>query len=1827
MRMATGAKNNQENLKHDNIEKVVGMQPPALWPSVTTEGLVVAPVLTGSFWLALIKETTPGTLTPDQHKRLDELGFRKGSAGRLMRPGRMSIENIESLGRILNAPLDVTQPDQLIYLKNGDALEPAVPLEIQAGIRWYWKTHPQQLLTEIQTALGQREDELSTELLSIIDTQRIENRTRLRRWVANALSGEISAVTEPILGLGLLKAAQAYGSFEDWPSELQEWHARLAEERGEKTPQAEEVKSGLLIENDLAPDYRPGVGTRIQWMEGPETIKGVIIEHDPESRDELWVTSARPRTLDGGIVFPDRQRITVDDILGFSRPQKTTPATPEPVGEPPVAGQIAKDDNLQRQADLTVPDLDPDFRFTSKGFEFSPEDHLLLEASTLSGIMHGQSPLLPGYKGKKIAEHWPSEIKQRIGYTESKVKDDTETDATIIVRDLILDRFNLAQPKTQDGETPLLAVYPMPIPGEDRPFAMNHETATPDAVARMRDFEFCFIGVHPKFAALTREASIKAITEMDDWLQLKGVTDAEELAQDIGRSWHSYISSSDTLVPSEAAFAKASEFAGVATQTVKRLEQVSPQNQRGLLERMDLIESNKDAICSATGNRVFHNFESAGAWVSQRPERIQELADSNDRIMVAISEITNTSMSELSSTPHPMIAVMQSLNKQEGLAMTDFGHTLARMNIDLRQNIDWIGQIAEMSGAQLSLTHNHSLTLASDESSDGVRRMLEVNGALTTTGWLETKDDVRPFQLTFAAETKDLNIEVVERSRQTSKSGVTENYDLRDGSDLFSQIDNQFLSHSVSLGRMIDLCANSDFRLGDPINTDTITDVELDSVPANLYAMPHLGHVQDHLGAWFRKPLSRLPMTRHDRIPTEGLGDMTGDTLNQHIHSQRTALLTMTPAWRKDTESKDVIRKAIKLWVDDQKHLKKLSNPDRIIDSVYEALLINSDAEMVTVATKSSPRKVKWLTHTVTRGDVLNANNDRAIGAEKGILALKVNNRDVMKGWQFGVFDAATALRPQALRLLNERRDQVRRAMLDNTGDNSRPEVDSSKRQDRGVVAGLSIKDLRGKTISVLSSLRFASLADQGKFITKTKLWESPDWVSLRNPTNDDMNNGEVAMEPAVAAFIDEARKSIPGEPPANVPQISQAYAKFILDTKSVLSDLRQAADIEEAVSETGALKTLLDETYRASEAMGVPPQLIMGESAYWRPHTSAWRSKAYRKSNNNTTWTVGGESTKKRGTRAKDETGAMPMLKELKRDGAPDYRAGTDTDEQTMLTTFGFSGIEYGKSMTQADRINYLNQAYDGFMDMAKALKISPQALSLGGTLGLAFGSRGRGGRNAALAHFEPGNNAINLTRMKGAGAMAHEYGHALANYFYRMSRGTPGDRSSGDITEIISRQLDRNAIRGTAEFEAGNLRNPVTEAIASIMQAIKYKLPEGDTLPTLEEGAKHAIYGSDLKYGSQYADGSRSKSYWETPEEMFARSFETWIDHTLKGQFEGFKNDFLVRSDKIEAWSTPLDEQEPGTRRQAQLYPTGNQLKMIDLAFSGLVKTMKEKEIEVLHEHLGKVKMPILYSHDTQGIEVLSQREHETLAMCVMDEVTRMCGDRVWLQWNGDLRDDKNNPAAGRYRDLPDSSQENIERKVLGVIDLAYGAKMTTAHHEAFHFAQSHLLTNEEQSVLNRSFQPGADLHQRLISALRQDGREDLTLFCDDPYEAQAYGYQLWVQGKLDIKQEERPATLFGKVRLFFNKVLNVGQDGGFQAAEQIYSAFYQGKMADRNLQEQLEHAVEDSEKEPVDTPTAMDDALVANSDDNSKTFEAELSNDMAQTEQEASSGPFFH
>lgn len=140
-------------------------------------------------------------------------------------------------------------------------------------------------------------------------------------------------------------------------------------------------------------------------------------------------------------------------------------------------------------------------------------------------------------------------------------------------------------------------------------------------------------------------------------------------------------------------------------------------------------------------------------------------------------------------------------------------------------------------------------------------------------------------------------------------------------------------------------------------------------------------------------------------------------------------------------------------------------------------------------------------------------------------------------------------------------------------------------------------------------------------------------------------------------------------------------------------------------------------------------------------------------------------------------------------------------------LRDFGFYGGEFGNWMNDQDRQASLDMGYDALYDLAYALKISPADIALGGRLSIAFGARGRGN---ALAHYEPLREVINLTKMHGAGSLAHEWGHALDDIMgKRLGMGKYMTECYPDkrIPETMQKLLDTMKYRPVTEEERRKL------------------------------------------------------------------------------------------------------------------------------------------------------------------------------------------------------------------------------------------------------------------------------------------------------------------------------------------------------------------------------------------------------------------------------------
>jgi len=146
------------------------------------------------------------------------------------------------------------------------------------------------------------------------------------------------------------------------------------------------------------------------------------------------------------------------------------------------------------------------------------------------------------------------------------------------------------------------------------------------------------------------------------------------------------------------------------------------------------------------------------------------------------------------------------------------------------------------------------------------------------------------------------------------------------------------------------------------------------------------------------------------------------------------------------------------------------------------------------------------------------------------------------------------------------------------------------------------------------------------------------------------------------------------------------------------------------------------------------------------------------------------------------------------------------DVTTEELREAFGFRGVNFGNWTNEKERQNFVNFAYDSLYDLAELLNLPPKALSLNGQLGLAYGAQGTGGKKAAAAHYIPEYKDINLTKEYGAGSLAHEWWHALDNYF--------GNQATN---KEYSREWALSLTKG------GDLRPEVFEALENLQTQIK--------------------------------------------------------------------------------------------------------------------------------------------------------------------------------------------------------------------------------------------------------------------------------------------------------------------------------------------------------------------------------------------------------------------
>ena len=227
---------------------------------------------------------------------------------------------------------------------------------------------------------------------------------------------------------------------------------------------------------------------------------------------------------------------------------------------------------------------------------------------------------------------------------------------------------------------------------------------------------------------------------------------------------------------------------------------------------------------------------------------------------------------------------------------------------------------------------------------------------------------------------------------------------------------------------------------------------------------------------------------------------------------------------------------------------------------------------------------------------------------------------------------------------------------------------------------------------------------------------------------------------------------------------------------------------------------------------------------------------------------------------------------------------------EDYLLYTVKLRGLQWGNYVGEKERKKFLEATCQAFDDLSTTLEIPIEMTSGRCDLALAIGARGK---RKGLAHYEPGQRIINLTKSGGFGSLAHEWAHFIDNALYEKLVGYNCGRKGRFLSEMSRwhKILEKKS----------NTLQTISDDLEHYFMAFSKRLLTVDEILWKENA-----------------------SYWLSRSELFARSFETYLQDKLEKS--GRKSPFLVFVFPCSMW------------------PNSDELKIVGPIFDRLFHWVKE-------------------------------------------------------------------------------------------------------------------------------------------------------------------------------------------------------------------------------------------------------------------------------------------
>jgi len=293
-------------------------------------------------------------------------------------------------------------------------------------------------------------------------------------------------------------------------------------------------------------------------------------------------------------------------------------------------------------------------------------------------------------------------------------------------------------------------------------------------------------------------------------------------------------------------------------------------------------------------------------------------------------------------------------------------------------------------------------------------------------------------------------------------------------------------------------------------------------------------------------------------------------------------------------------------------------------------------------------------------------------------------------------------------------------------------------------------------------------------------------------------------------------------------------------------------------------------------------------------------------------------ESVKKDAKKTKGSKLDLFIEKKVIRKGGKNFNEMTTSEAQKKLAEdYKFKAVQYGNSMPDKERAAHTKWTIQAMSDLAGILNLPIEQVTANGRLGVAFGARGKAGGKKGLqviAHYESVTKMINLTRANGFGSLAHEWGHFMDNILSDDAIGfvssNPGyeERKNVPVYDIPEGAIyTRKARRGKKGLEVDYVYSPEKNkdypwvkldnggllGIKKPEQRVRFNFNSADIRVPKQIKYRQIAQEIAVEAKNEFieklnkADGDMfdklSNPYWQMPQELFARAFETYISDKL--------------------------------------------------------------------------------------------------------------------------------------------------------------------------------------------------------------------------------------------------------------------------------------------------------------------------------------------------------